>query len=218
MSKRKTKRKAEPINTDGLMPRQLRFVEFYLAGPTAFNATRSMIAAGYSPNGAGVEGHRLLRNPKIAAHVACRLADLQADTDEILTRLTDHARGSIEPMLDSDNRLSLEAARENKALHLIRKVKQKTTRRRLSSEGASAAHAAKGHEAEEESELAIELHDPQSALEKLARIRGMLTDMAMTVDLSQFTSAELLRIRDGENPLKVLLSRKSQPDKPDAPG
>lgn len=50
-------------DADGLTPRQRAFVNAYLREP---NATQAAIAAGYAAGSAGVTGHRLLNNAKIA--------------------------------------------------------------------------------------------------------------------------------------------------------
>lgn len=47
--------------------KQARFVAEYLKDG---NATQAAIRAGYSENGAGVQGHNLLKNPKIAEAIA----------------------------------------------------------------------------------------------------------------------------------------------------
>lgn len=47
---------------EALTERQKLFVKEYLVD---FNATQAAIRAGYSEKGAGVEGHRLLKKPKI---------------------------------------------------------------------------------------------------------------------------------------------------------
>lgn len=51
--------------------RQLAFVEHYMITK---NALQSAIKAGYSENGAGVTGHRLLKHPKIKEEIARRSA------------------------------------------------------------------------------------------------------------------------------------------------
>jgi len=55
-----------------LPPRQMRFVDFYVAGR---NATHAAILAGYSETSAAVTGHRLLRNPHVARHIAYAMAE-----------------------------------------------------------------------------------------------------------------------------------------------
>nr|WP_246593659.1 terminase small subunit [Evansella tamaricis] len=49
--------------SDDLTDKQRLFCYHYIK---SFNATQSAIKAGYAPDSAHVEGHRLLRNPKIA--------------------------------------------------------------------------------------------------------------------------------------------------------
>ncbi len=56
-----------------LSPKQQRFVAEYLLD---LNATRATIAAGYSENGAAVQGSRLLMNANISAEIARRQAKL----------------------------------------------------------------------------------------------------------------------------------------------
>lgn len=60
--------------SEELTEKQARFVEEYLVD---LNATQAMIRAGYSKNGASVEGHRLLGNPKIEAAIAKRQAAIR---------------------------------------------------------------------------------------------------------------------------------------------
>lgn len=60
---------------DKLTPKQIAFVEEYLID---MNATRAYKAAGYSvksENAAGVEGFKLLRNPKIEAYLHKRMGE-----------------------------------------------------------------------------------------------------------------------------------------------
>lgn len=60
---------------DKLTPKQIAFVEEYLID---MNATRAYKAAGYSvksENAAGVEGFKLLRNPKIDAYLQKRMEE-----------------------------------------------------------------------------------------------------------------------------------------------
>ncbi len=50
-----------------LTPKQKLFIREYCRD---LNATRAAIAAGYSENGAAVQGNRLLRNAKISSEIA----------------------------------------------------------------------------------------------------------------------------------------------------
>lgn len=61
-----------------LTPKQERFVEEYLCD---LNATQAAIRAGYSENGAEVQGHRLLSNANISALIAASQAERSARTN-----------------------------------------------------------------------------------------------------------------------------------------
>lgn len=82
-----------------LTEKQKRFCDYYIK---TLNATQSYKAAGYSAsndNVAGVEGHKLLKNPKIKSYIEARLKQLEdkriADAKEVLEHLTAAMRGEI---------------------------------------------------------------------------------------------------------------------------
>ncbi|MGW8429226.1 terminase small subunit [Peribacillus simplex] len=54
------------MESDELTDKQRLFCLYYVK---SFNATQAMIKAGYAPSSSHVEGHRLLRNPKIASEI-----------------------------------------------------------------------------------------------------------------------------------------------------
>ena len=54
------------MSASKLTQKQAAFVQEYLVD---LNATAAAKRAGYSPNGAEVAGHRLLRNVKVAAEI-----------------------------------------------------------------------------------------------------------------------------------------------------
>jgi phage terminase small subunit len=141
-----------------LTNRQQAFVEEYLA---CWNATEAARRAGYSKKTANEQGSRLLANVSVKAAVAARLAELKADADEVLIRLTDHARGSIEDLMDDEARLSLTSARERGKLHLVRKLKQTT---RWDGDGNKIVTDE------------VELHDAQAALVQLGRHHKLFVD------------------------------------------
>jgi phage terminase small subunit len=59
---------------DGLNSQQRRFAEEYLL---SLNASHAAIKAGYSENGAGVQGHQLLNHPKVVTFLQQRQAELR---------------------------------------------------------------------------------------------------------------------------------------------
>ena len=90
-----------------LSVKQKRFADEYIISG---NATEAYKKAGYSASSdrvAGVEGHKLLRNPKIQTYLKERQKELDspkiADQQEVLEFLTDVMRGKItEPLLVLD--------------------------------------------------------------------------------------------------------------------
>ena len=85
-----------------MTPKQQRFVREYL---TDFNATQAAIRAGYSSEGASVQGVRLLANAKVRAEVE-RLAkkkddELHLSNGRILHKLSEIAFSDEEETKDS---------------------------------------------------------------------------------------------------------------------
>lgn len=62
----------------GLTDKQARFVEEYIID---LNATQAAIRAGYSEKGAEVQGHLLLRNPKVAEAIQAAKAERSKRTE-----------------------------------------------------------------------------------------------------------------------------------------
>jgi len=82
-----------------LTEKQKRFADFFIESG---NATDSYKRAGYSvhsDNAAGVEGHKLLRNPKVHAYIEAAIAEKDneriASQDEVLEFLTSVMRGEV---------------------------------------------------------------------------------------------------------------------------
>ena len=69
--------------------RRALFVEAYLAN--GFNGLQAALSAGYSPNGAGQQAARLLKNVKVSAEISKRsqgvLAKLELTADRVLEEL-----------------------------------------------------------------------------------------------------------------------------------
>lgn len=83
----------------GLTDKQKLFVEAYL-GPAQFNATKAAAAAGYKdPEQAGWENRQ---KQEIAEAIRRRLSEAAMTADEVLARLAEQARGSMEDFLRVD--------------------------------------------------------------------------------------------------------------------
>lgn len=154
-----------------LSGKQAAFVEYYCQTRSGAEAARR---AGYSENSIYSIASENLRKPKIQAAIAERDAAIQMQTDEVLTRLSEMARASIEPFLtfikrkdeDSDAEhfypiVDLKKAQRLGMLHLVKKL---TYDRRGMPQ--------------------IEFHDSQAALEKIARIHGMFKPDRLALELS----------------------------------
>ena len=91
---------------DELNAKQERFVAEYILD---LNATRAAIAAGYSENGASVQGNRLLGNAKIASEIAKRQSKLaqkyEITAERVLQGLASLAFFDIRKFYNSDGSL-----------------------------------------------------------------------------------------------------------------
>lgn len=135
-----------------LTDKQAAFVDHYVA---CLNGAKAARLAGYAESGARQEAHRLLTNADIRAAIAARLAESAMPASEVLARLTDQARSSLEEFISVRGRgvaLDLKAAKERGVLHLVKKY-------------------SKTRQGE-----TIELYDAQSALDLLGRYYKLWTD------------------------------------------
>ncbi|HWP88003.1 MAG TPA: terminase small subunit [Burkholderiales bacterium] len=153
-----------------LNARQLAWIEHYL---THWNATRAAIDAGYSEQSARKQGSRMSTNVDIQAAIQARLAELKMSADEVLTRLTDHARGSVAPFLVT-NAAGVPTGfnlSPDKPLHLVKKVS-------ITDKG-----------------ISFEVYDAQSALALLGKHHGIFTEK---IEQSGSTTIEIRYADDSE--------------------
>lgn len=151
--------------SDKLTDKQRAFIEAYLS---SWNATQAAIDAKYSPKTARVTGPENLSKPAIQAAIQARLAELKMGADEVLTRLTQQARGSIAPFLrrDADGDMFGFDLSETQPLHLIKKAS--VTRRKLTDHATDALVTVET--------VTIELYDAQAALQLLGRHHKLFVD------------------------------------------
>ncbi len=104
--------------TTGLSSKRVRFVQEYLIDP---NATQAAVKAGYSPNSAMVQGHRLLKDDKVAAAIVAGQARIAKAAEITQERV---ARGLLREAerLNGDNPLQGASARVQAWQHLGRYV------------------------------------------------------------------------------------------------
>jgi len=138
-----------------LTDKRQAFVNEYLI---CWNASEAARRAGYSEDTAGSQGQRLLKNVEVSEEIRRRISEKTMTADEVLIRLTDHARASMDdcvsfvagvklPFID------LAKAHENGKMHLIKKLKYT-----------------------DQGNVEFELHDSQAALALLAKHYKLLTD------------------------------------------
>lgn len=141
--------------SDKLTTKQRLFVEAYLANPNATDAARK---AGYKGNDNTLAqvGKENLRKPYIAALIGERVEQAAMSADEVLSRLSEHARASLFDVIDADGNFDLEMARQRGKDHLLKKFKVTYTKEGMTRE--------------------YEIHDPQAALVHLGRYHKLFTD------------------------------------------
>lgn len=169
-----------------LNDKQRAFVEHYLM---CWNATEAARRTGYSGKTANQQGPRLLVNAGIQAAIQERLSTMKMSADEVMVRLADHARGSIESFLDNDDDLNISQARRNGKLHLVRKLRRT---QRTDKDGGTTTT------------LEVELYDAQAALAHIGHVLKLFVDRVEQLDLSQLSTEQLERLAKGENVYSVL--------------
>lgn len=160
MSKSKKPAAAQPApekSERDLTRQQKMFVEHYLRCWRGSEAARS---AGYSERSAYSTSSDLLRNPKILAYIDQRMNEMAMQTDEILYRLSEHARVDVREFVN----MTSDEIKASERGWLIKKFKS-TSYTEYDKDGAPTVHAT----------VDIELHDAQAALRTLAQARNLLS-------------------------------------------
>lgn len=147
--------------------KQKIFCEKYIQ---CWNATEASRQAGYSGNYETLRaiGSENLTKPNIKDYIDERINEVSMSTNEVLHRLTEWGRGTVEPFLTDDDfseALSVNSEEARNNLGLIKKIKQYETSKK---EGKDETVISRRFE--------IELHDAKDAVDKIARIRGMYND------------------------------------------
>ncbi len=170
-------------DTPKLNMKQQAFVIEYVKD---FNATQAALRAGYSPKTAYSIGSENLTKPEISRAIKAHVAERAMGADEVLLRIADIARGSMDPFLNGSC-ISLEQARKQGKLHLLKRY---SSSKKFGDE--------------------IELHDALKALELLGKNNGALGNLKDTLleklDMDKLTTNQLEALARGEDILYVLLN------------
>lgn len=132
------------------------------------NGTRAAIAAGYAVGSARVTASRLLSKANIKAEIERILDEEAMSAKEVLHRLADQARGTMEDFLDVNehgDRLNLAKAQTTNKLHLIKKFTRNV--------GEKTEH------------ISIELYSAQDALIQIGRYHSLFTDKTDITSLGE---------------------------------
>jgi phage terminase small subunit len=134
----------------GLTTRQRLFIAHYCE---CWNGAEAARRAGYAEKSANVEGARLLANASISAAIKEHIDQIMP-AGEVLQRLADHARATMDDFTNAETEtLNLGKAKRAGKMHLIKKFSRTET--------------------DKSTHVSIELHDAQSALEKLGTYHGL---------------------------------------------
>lgn len=149
----------EIVENDGLTIKQRLFLDHYIV---CMNGTEAARLAGYDGDNAtlAVVASQNLRNHNVARVLEDRLNRFTMSPGEILTRLTDIARGDIADVMNSSGAIDPTEARRRGKSHLIKKIKTKTVTT----------------DKEDIHETEVELYDAQAALTTLLKFHGLLVD------------------------------------------
>lgn len=167
-----------------LTDKQRAFVEHYLVSWNASDAARQ---AGYAQ--AHSQGPRLLENVGVQAEIQSRFAALKMTADEVVTRLTEHARADIREVFTIEQD---EDGTEHADLDLVRLMRSSASRLVK-----SVTYTKYGPK--------VELHDAQAALVDIGKIHGLFKDVVeIKIPWDDLTEEQMQRIANGEDPRKVL--------------
>ncbi|MGB8644028.1 MAG: terminase small subunit [Anaerolineae bacterium] len=139
---------ALPANAAELTLKQRAFVEHYLM---CWNASEAARRAGYRTR-ANTAGARMMSNDVIFGLIQARFGELAMSANEILARLSDQARGSIDDFIGAGGVIDLKKARQASRMHLLHRYA-------VTDKGTS-----------------IELYDAQAALVQLGRHHVLFAD------------------------------------------
>lgn len=137
--------------------KQQRFIDEYLK---CFNGSEAARRAGYSPKACRSTASTLLTYPNISKQIRERMDEIHMSADEALSILAQQARGDIGEFMDINSMgfsLDMRAAQEKGITRLVKKIKQNV----ITINGKQ--------EDKEIITTEIELHDPQTAIEKILR-------------------------------------------------
>ena len=154
-----------------------------------FNGTQAAIRAGYTtnPKSAAEIASRLLRKVKVSRAIKAHVAERLMGPDEVLLRIADIARGSLDDCLNDKGKIDVVKAKEAGKLHLVRR-----------------------YSSSEKFGEAVELYDKLKALELLGKNNGALGELKdallKNLDLDKLTPNQVQGLANGDDIITVLIN------------
>lgn len=140
-----------------LTGKQEAFIAAYI-GPANCNATEAARIAGYNANGNSLEviACNVLRNVKVASRIRQVMRDSAMDPDEVVKRISDCARSSIDDIGNVDGGMfftDLDKTKKRGKLHTISSI-----------------------EYSDKGQIKVKMYNALDALEKLAKMHGLYAE------------------------------------------
>jgi phage terminase small subunit len=174
---------AQSEQRNKLTDKQRAFIAEYLID---LNGTQAAIRAGYSKDTARQIATENLSKPYIRQEIDRHIASRVMTANEVLLRLTEQARGSIEDFFDMATwNFDKAKAAESGRLHVIKEFKRTVT---------------KFNDVETET-VEFKLYDAQAALEKLGKYHKLFTER---LKIEDWRTEAIDLIRKGEIDFSVL--------------
>ncbi|WP_272492798.1 MULTISPECIES: terminase small subunit [Peribacillus] len=159
------------VEWDELTDKQSLFCLYYVK---SFNATQAMIKAGYAPSSAHVEGHRLLRKPKIASEIKRIKSDMAQgvfiDAMDVLNKYIKIAFSDITDYL-TFGRKEIEVGLDEDGEPVMAEVNHVDFKNSDAIDGSIIAEVKQGKEG-----VSIKLEDKMKALDKLSLYFDLFPD------------------------------------------
>lgn len=160
-------------NSTKITPKQQRFVDEYLID---LNATQAYIRAGYKASEvvAGIEGHKLLKNPKVDAYLQKRMRDREKRTeisqDRVLKELAKIGFADIKDFLAFRTEKTVISHEDGEPVIDYQQIVEMKPSDLV--DGTLINEISIG----KDGTLKFKLHDKMSALEKMGKHLKMFTD------------------------------------------
>ena len=167
-----------------------RLFAMYYVGEAKGNAAQAARMAGYSERSASVQGNKLLRNPQIFLLVQKKTQSAAMDAEEVLARLSDMASSSIEDFVSTVD----EPDEYDDSGNLKRRGRRKQVFDYDKASRRGKLGSIKKFEVLPDGGVRFELHDAQSALEKLMKYHGLGRDRIELTQISDGSDNTIQRV------------------------